>query len=128
MSRKIDIMKDLESGLTISDCAKKHNVSKALCSEYKQQFAYAKKYWSNDVLQLFMPDKYTKPHNDIRKVIDYACVKDLKDLIEKYKSGAILDVCVKTKGVGIKTYKYISDTITSYLNDREKEESTNASD
>lgn len=122
MSRKIDIMKDLESGLTISDCAKKHNVSKALCLEYKQQLNYAKEYWDNELLQLFMPDKYTKPHNAIRRVIDYACVKDLKDLIEKYKSGAILDVCVQTKGVGIKTYKYISDIITSYLNSREKGE------
>ena len=122
MSKRIDIMKDLENGMKISECAEKHNVSKALCSEYEQQLNYAKEYWSDEVLQLFMPNKYTKPRNTIRRVLNQADVKDLKDLIEKYKSGAILDACVKARSVGIETYKYISDTITSYLNDEEKEE------
>lgn len=121
MSKRIDIMKDLESGMKISECVKKYNVSKTLCSDYKQQFNYAKKYWSDEVLQLFMPNKYTKPRNNIRRVLDCADVKDLKDLIEKYKSGVVLDACVKTKGAGITTYKYISDIITDYLNDTEKE-------
>lgn len=121
MSKRIDIMKDLENGLKISECAEKYNVSKAICSEYKQQLNYAKKYWSDEVLQLFMPNKYTKPHNTIRRVLNRAEVKDLKDLIEKYNSGIILDACVKARGVGIATYKYISDIITSYLKDREKE-------
>ena len=122
MSKRIDIMKDLENGMKISECAEKHNVSKALCSEYEQQLNYAKEYWSDEVLQLFMPNKYTKPRNTIRRVLNQADVKDLKDLIEKYKSGAILDACVKARSVGIETYKYISDTIASYLNDRKKEE------
>ena len=117
MSKRIDIMKDLENGMKISECAKKYNVSKAICSEYKQQFNYAKEYWSNEVLQLFMPNKYTKPRNTIRRVLNQADVKDLKDLIEKYKSGAVLDACVKARSVGIETYKYISDIITDYLND-----------
>ena len=115
-------MKDLENGMKISECAEKHNVSKAICYEYKQQFNYAKEYWGNEVLQLFMPNKYTKPRNTIRRVLNQADVKDLKDLIEKYNSGAILDACVKARSVGITTYKYISDIITSYLNDRKKEE------
>ena len=122
MSKRIDIMKDLENGMKISECAKKYNVSKAICSEYKKQFNYAKEYWSNEVLQLFMPNKYTKPRNTIRRVLNQADVKDLKDLIEKYKSGAVLDACVKARSVGIETYKYISDIITDYLNDEEKEE------
>ena len=121
MSKRIDIMKDLENGMKISECAEKHNVSKAICYEYKQQFNYAKEYWGNEVLQLFMPNKYTKPRNTIRRVLYQADVKDLKDLIEKYNSGAILDACVKARSVGIETYKYISDIITSYLNDRKKE-------
>lgn len=118
MSKRIDIMKDLENGMKISECAEKYNVSKALCTEYKQQLNYAKKYWSNEVLQLFMPNKYTKPRNTIRRVLNCADVKDLKDLIEKYNSGTILDACVKARSVGITTYKYISDIITSYLNDK----------
>lgn len=122
MSKRIDIMKDLENGMKISECAEKYNVSKALCTEYKQQLNYAKKYWSNEVLQLFMPNKYTKPRNTIRRVLNCADVKDLKDLIEKYNSGTILDACVKARSVGITTYKYISDIITSYLKDREKKE------
>lgn len=121
MSKRIDILKDLESGMKISECVKKYNVSRTLCSEYKQQFNYAKKYWSDEVLQLFMPNKYTKPRNTIRRVLDCADVKDLKDLIEKYKSGVVLDACVKTRSAGITTYKYISDIITDYLNDTEKE-------
>ena len=122
MSKRIDIMKDLENGMKISECAKKYNVSNSLCSEYKQQFNYAKEYWSNEVLQLFMPNKYTKPRPTIRRVLNQADVKDLKDLIEKYNSGTILDACVKARSVGITTYKYISDIITAYLNDEEKEE------
>ena len=122
MSKRIDIMKDLENGMKISECAKKYNVSNSLCSEYKQQFNYAKEYWSNEVLQLFMPNKYTKPSPTIRRVLNQADVKDLKDLIEKYNSGTILDACVKARRVGITTYKYISDIITAYLNDEEKEE------
>lgn len=122
MSKRIDIMKDLESGLKISECAEKYHVSKALCSEYKQQLNYAKEYWDNELLQLFMPNKYTKPHNTIRRVLDCANVRDLKDLIEKYKSGVILDACVKARSAGITTYKYISDIIIAYLNDIEKEE------
>lgn len=122
MSKRIDIMKDLENGMKISECAEKHNVSKALCLEYKQQFNYSKEYWSNEVLRLFMPNKYTKPRNTIRRVLNQADAKDLKDLIEKYNSGAILDACVKARSVGITTYKYISDIITSYLNDIKKEE------
>ena len=122
MSKRIDIMKDLENGMKISECAKKYNVSKAICYEYKQQFNYAKEYWSNEVLQLFMPNKYTKPRPTIRRVLNQADVKDLKDLIEKYNSGTILDACVKARRVGITTYKYISDIITAYLNDEEKEE------
>ena len=122
MSKRIDIMKDLENGMKISECAKKYNVSKAICYEYKQQFNYSKEYWGNEVLQLFMPNKYTKPRNTIRRVLNQADVKDLKDLIEKYKSGAVLDACVKARSVGIETYKYISDIITDYLNDEEKEE------
>ena len=115
-------MKDLENGMKISECAEKHKVSKAICYEYKQQFNYSKEYWSNEVLRLFMPNKYTKPRNTIRRVLNQADVKDLKDLIEKYKSGTILDACVKARSVGIETYKYISDIITDYLNDEEKEE------
>ena len=122
MSKRIDIMKDLENGMKISECAKKYNVSKAICYEYEQQFNYAKEYWSNEVLQLFMPNKYTKPRPTIRRVLNQADVKDLKDLIEKYNSGTILDACVKARSVGITTYKYISDIITAYLNDEEKEE------
>ena len=122
MSERIDIMKDLENGMKISECAKKYNVSNSLCSEYKQQFNYAKEYWSNEVLQLFMPNKYTKPRPTIIRVLNQADVKDLKDLIEKYNSGTILDACVKARSVGITTYKYISDIITAYLNDEEKEE------
>ena len=122
MSKRIDIMKDLENGVKISECAEKHNVSKAICYEYKQQFNYAKEYWSNEVLQLFMPNRYTKPRPTIRRVLNQADVKDLKDLIEKYNSGAVLDACVKARSVGITTYKYISDIITSYLNDIKKEE------
>ena len=122
MSKRIDIMKDLENGMKISECAKKYNVSNSLCSEYKQQFNYAKEYWSNEVLQLFMPNKYTKPRPTIRRVLNQADVKDSKDLIEKYNSGTILDACVKARSVGITTYKYISDIITAYLNDEEKEE------
>ena len=122
MSKRIDIMKDLENGMKISECAKKYNVSNSLCSEYKQQFNYAKEYWSNEVLQLFMPNKYTKPRPTIIRVLNQADVKDLKDLIEKYNSGTILDACVKARSVGITTYKYISDIITAYLNDEEKEE------
>ena len=122
MSKRIDIMKDLENGMKISECAEKHNVSKAICYEYKQQFNYAKEYWSNEVLQLFMPNKYTKPRNTIIRVLNQADVKDLKDLIEKYNSGDVLDACVKSRSVGIETYKYISDIITDYLNDIKKEE------
>ena len=122
MSKRIDIMKDLENGMKISELAEKHNVSKAICYEYKQQLNYSKEYWSNEVLQLFMPNKYTKPRNTIIRVLNQADVKDLKDLIEKYKSGAVLDACVKARSVGIETYKYISDIITDYLNDEEKEE------
>ena len=122
MSKRIDIMKDLENGMKISECAKKYNVSKAICYEYKQQFNYAKEYWSNEVLQLFMPNKYTKPRNTIRRVLNQADVTDLKDSTEKYNSGAVLDACVKARSVGITTYKYISDIITAYLNDEEKEE------
>ena len=122
MSKRIDIMKDLENGMKISECAKKYNVSKAICYEYKQQFNYSKEYWSNEVLQLFMPNKYTKPRPTIRRVLNQAGVKDLEDLIEKYNSGAILDACVKARSAGITTYKYISDIITAYLNDEEKEE------
>lgn len=121
MSKRIDIMKDLENGLKISECAKKYNVSTTTCSEYKYQLNSAKKAWSDEVLQLFMPNKYTKPRNTIKRVLICADVKDLKDLIEKYNSGTILDVCVKARSVGIATYKYISDIITSYLNDRKKE-------
>lgn len=121
MSKRIDIMKDLENGMNISECAEKHNVSKTICSEYKHQLNWAKKYWSNEVLQLFMPNKYTKPRNTIIRVLNYADVKDLKDLIEKYKCGTILDACVKGRSVGIATYKYISDIITSYLNDKKEE-------
>ena len=115
-------MKDLENGMKISECAEKHNVSKAICYEYKQQFNYSKEYWSNEVLQLFMPNKYTEPRPTSIRVLNQADVKDLKDLIEKYNSGAVLDACVKARSVGIETYKYISDIITAYLNDREKEE------
>ena len=122
MSKRIDIMKDLESGMKISECSKKYNLSKAICYEYKQQFNYSKEYWSNEVLQLFMSNKYTKQRNTIIRVLNQADVKDLKDLIEKYNSGAVLDACVKARSVGIETYKYISDIITSYLNDRKKEE------
>ena len=122
MCKRIDIMKDLENVKKISECAKKYNVSKAICYEYKQQFNYSKEYWSDEVLQLFMPNKYTKPRPTIRRVLNQADVKDLKDLIEKYNSGTILDACVKARSVGITTYKYISDIITAYLNDEEKEE------
>ena len=114
-------MKDLENGMKIKKKKKQYNVSKAICYEYKQQFNYAKEYWGNEVLQLFMPNKYTKPRNTIIRVLNQADVKDLKDLIEKYNSGAVLDACVKARSVGIETYKYISDIITDYLNDEEKE-------
>lgn len=115
-------MKDLENGMKILECAEKYNVSRALCSEYKRQLNCLKQYyWNNEVLQLFMPNKYTKTSNPIIRLLYCANVEDLKDLIEKYKSGAILDACVKTRGAGITTYKYISDVITAYLNNIEKE-------